>query len=259
MSLVFTAITPHPPFLIPNIGKEKIEEIIKTKEALENLEKELYISKPQLIIIISPHSGLYENAFSANANTIHVSAYEDFGDLSTKKEWQGTPSFAAKLSHACKNKNIDLQLVSQEKLDHGASVPLFYLTNHLKDIRILPLGYSRQNAAEHLKFGEVLKEVIMEDDKRIAVIASGDLSHNVSKKKKTGKNFDEKILQIIKEKSIAELIELDSSDLIKKADECGYRSILILLGIIKNMNYNLDNETYEHPFGVGYLTGSFSF
>lgn len=259
MSLVFTAITPHPPLLIPSIGKEKIEIIKKTKQALENLEKELYVTKPQLIVIISPHSSLYENAFSANANTNFVSAYEDFGDLSTKKEWIGSPNFAAKLSQKCKDKKINFQLISQEKLDHGASIPLFYLTNHIRDVKVLPLGYSGRSAMEHIEFGEALKEVILESDKRIAVIASGDLSHNLSKKKTDENGFDKKLISQLKTKSIANLIELDSSDIIKNTEECGYRSILILLGILKDMNYSFDGGTYEHPFGVGYLTANLSF
>jgi len=35
MSLVFAAITPHPPLLIPSIGKDVIKKVDKTKKALE--------------------------------------------------------------------------------------------------------------------------------------------------------------------------------------------------------------------------------
>jgi hypothetical protein len=38
MSLVFAAIVPHPPLLIPSIGKEGIKKIDKTKRALEKME-----------------------------------------------------------------------------------------------------------------------------------------------------------------------------------------------------------------------------
>ena len=215
------------------------------------------MAKPQMIIVISPHSSLYENAFSANANTNFTATFEEFGDLSTKKDWVGAPNFAAKLSHKCKLNDLDFQLVSRDKLDHGASVPLFYLANHLKDIKILPIGYSKQKAVEHIRFGEVLKEVIMEDENRIAIIASGDLSHNISQHKEAGETFDEKLIYLIKQRATASMIDLDSSDLLKNTEECGYRSILILMGILKKMNYKFE-ETYEHPFDIGYLTGGFN-
>ena len=45
--------------------------------------------------------------------------------------------------------------------------------------------------------------------------------------------------------------------IVDSASECGYRSILILLGILKNMDYSFKNYSYEAPFGVGYLVGNF--
>ena len=54
MPLVFAGITPHPPLLIPMIGKNQIKKIAKTQAALRQMEAELYATRPQIIIIISP-------------------------------------------------------------------------------------------------------------------------------------------------------------------------------------------------------------
>ncbi len=258
MSLVFAAITPHSPLLIPAIGKDEIKKMEKTKHALEKMEEEIYVTNPQIIFIISPHSGLFEDSFSINAHTDFVSNFEEFGDLSTKREWKGAPDIAAKINHICRQNDIPLQMVSQDKLDHGAAVPLFYITQHLKDCKVLPIGYSKMDATRHIKFGELLKEIIMDENKRVAIIASGDLSHGLKKAISKTENLDEKIKRFLENKEIEELKKLDGSDLLKQADECGYRSILILMGVLKNMNYKFTNYTYEHPFGVGYLTGSFN-
>lgn len=259
MPLVFAAITPHPPLLIPAIGKDQIKKVEQTKQAMEELEQKIYTTKPQLIIVISPHTSLFEDSFSLNAHTNFVSSFEEFGDLSTKKEWSGTPEMAAMINEASRKKGVSVQLISQEKLDHGASVPLFYLTSHLTDTKILPIGYSYLNAMEHIRFGELLRDVIMSQDKRTAVIASGDLSHGLDKLEPGKENFDKKLEHLIKERAIGSMIDLDGSDALKQADECGYRSILILLGLLKEMDYKFTTHAYEHPFGVGYLTGSFSF
>jgi AmmeMemoRadiSam system protein B len=260
MSLVFAAITPHPPLLIPAIGKDQLDKIEKTKKAMEKLEEEIYTRKPQVIIIISPHSSLFKNSFSINAHTNFESSFEEFGDLSTKKEWQGAPDIAVKITHMSGNLNLPTQLVSQEKLDHGASIPLFYLTKHLdKHVKILPVGYSHMNAMEHIRFGEILKEAVMSNNKRVAIIASGDLSHNLNKVSPYKENLDERIRNLLKNKAIGNMLELDGSDLLKESNECGYRSILILLGIIKEMDYKFEEYSYEHPFGVGYLAGNFDF
>lgn len=259
MPLVFAAFTPHPPLLIPDIGKEQIEKLEKTKQALNKLEEELYIAKPQIIFIISPHSGLFENSFSINAHTHFTSAFEEFGDLATKLDWIGSPEAAARTKELARLHNIPMQLVSKEKLDHGATVPLFYLTRHLRDCRIMPIGYSHLDAKTHLKFGRILKETIMNSNKRVAIIASGDLSHDLDKKIWPKINLDKKLIKLIKTRDKEKIVKLENTKELKDSKECGYRSLLILLGAINGIFYNFSIHSYEHPFGVGYLTGNFYF
>lgn len=262
MSLVFAAVVPHPPILIPAIGKDQLPLIKNTKKALEQLEQDLYLAKPQVIVIISPHSSLFGDAFSVNAHTHFSTLFEHFGDLATKKIWTGAPELAAKISSAAKSDDLPVQLVSQKTLDHGASVPLFYLTNHLQDIKVLPIGYSNLPAEAHIRYGELLKDVLMEEDRRVALIASGDLAHCLTvtapaEYHKDGAAFDEEIIKLLEVRNTAGIVTMDPQ-LVNNASECGYRSILIVLGAVKNMNVAFKNYSYESPFGVGYLVGNFA-
>ena len=263
MSLVFASIVPHPPLLIPNIGKEELKKIDKTKQALEQLEQDLYLSKPDVIAIISPHGSLFFDAFSVNAHTHFASSFEQFGDFSTKLEWRGADDLAARIAHRATKENLPLQLVSEERLDHGSSVPFFYLTQHLNNLRVLPIGYSSLDVKTHLRFGEILKDIFMETEKRVAVIASGDLSHGLTTDApagfcKNGKEFDAKLIKLLETKNTTGIVNMDQQ-FVEGAAECGFRSFLILLGILKNMNCAFKNYSYEAPFGVGYLVGNFVF
>lgn len=261
MSLIFAAITPHPPLLIPGIGKEQADKVKQTEAALRTLEKELYLAKPTAIMIVSPHGGLFPDSFAVNAHTRVASNFEQFGDLTTKKEWDGAPSLAAKIAHMARLRKIPVRLVSQEKIDHGASVPLYFLTEHLPNIKVLHVGYSELTTKEHLAFGEMLKDSIMETQSRIALIASGDMSHTLATEgpagfHKAGAEYDNKIIELLQTRNTAGLLSLDDQ-MVKDADQCSYRSLLIALGVLKNMNYTFKNLCYEAPFGVGYLTGEF--
>jgi len=261
MSLVFASIVPHPPLLIPNIGKEEIKKVEDTKKAMEKLEEELYIAKPDVILVISPHTGLFSDAFTVNAHTNFISDFEQFGDFGTKVSWSGAEQVAATVGRMSKDQHLPVQLIGEEKLDHGVAVPLFYLTKHLLNVKILPLGYSSLDVKTHLKFGELLKEVIMESDKRIAVVASGDLSHGLTTDapagfSKVGAEFDAKLIELLETRNTVGITNMDEK-FVEEAAECGYRSFLILLGILKNMDYTFKNLSYEGPFGVGYLVGNF--
>ncbi|MFH0988111.1 MAG: AmmeMemoRadiSam system protein B, partial [Parcubacteria group bacterium] len=156
---------------------------------------------------------------------------------------------------------LTVQLISQENLDHGCSVPLYYLTRKNKNVRIVPITYSKQSFHNHLEFGSALKDAIFSLHKRVAVIASGDLSHRLSAQAPAGfspsaKEFDKKIIQSLKKKNIDALLALDQAT-IDDAAECGLRSLFILLGGIQKMNYEFQVLSYESPFGVGHLVGEF--
>ena len=263
MSLVFAAIAPHSPALLPTIGKKASAKLKKTRQALTKLEEELYLSKPQLVVLISPHASLYEDAFLVNAHTRFGCHFAEFGDVVTTKDWKGAPDFAAKLAHAANLNNVPLRQVSLDTLDYGAGIPLFWLTNHLAEIKVLPVGFSNLSPKEHLLFGELIHEQVMETDTRVAVIASGDLSHTLTKDapagfNKNGQKFDKTLIGLLEERNTVGVSTMDP-EVTKSAEQCGYRSILILLGILKNMNYSFKNYAYEFPFGVGYLTGNFVF
>jgi len=56
MPIVFTAISPHPPIILPSVGsKEDREQVKETIESLEKLGKKLKESNPDSIIIAAPH------------------------------------------------------------------------------------------------------------------------------------------------------------------------------------------------------------
>lgn len=53
--LTFGVISPHPPIIIPEIGGKEIEKVQRTTSALKLAAKTMAASKPERIVIISPH------------------------------------------------------------------------------------------------------------------------------------------------------------------------------------------------------------
>ena len=258
--LVFSAICPHPPLLIPNIGKGNLDKIKNTVTALKELEKELYASKPDVILIISPHGEIIPDAFCLNLNSNYQANFEDFGDFTTKMEFKSSPMLTLHLKERVED-FLPLVLSSEDKLDHGCAVPLFYLTKHLKNIEVIPIFYSLLDYDKHFQFGQLLKKEIVKSEKRVAVIASGDLSHVLTKDAPAGyspkgEEFDTKFISLLKRKDVRGILKMDHH-LIDEAAECGLRSFLILLGIIEEYQYEVNVLSYEGPFGVGYLVANF--
>lgn len=259
MPLSLGVITPHPPLLIPNIGKEKnLKELINTIEALQKLEELLYLMQIKTIIIIAPPHGLpIENNFSINYFPKYKCKFEEFGDFETKLEYDADINLIYKIKEMS---HKEISLYSEEYISYSIGIPLYCLTKNLKKIKIIPIYYSMKDYNDHLKLGEIIKEVSLNSTTNIAVIASGDLSHCLTKDApagylETAENFDKEVIKNLKEKNLTGLMALNS-DLVIQAKECGFKSIITLMGVFQNIDYDFQLLSYEYPFGIGYLTAS---
>lgn len=262
MSLVFSAIVPHPPIAIPSVGKDKTKQIEKTCNALSQLERDLYVAKPDVVVFVSPHGEIHPEAFTINVRDSFEANFKKFGDFATKFELKGDMVLMSVNSEKISNK-LPVNVISEKELDHGIAIPAYYLMRHLENTAIIPIYYSLLDSVSHFEFGKSLKELAMSSDKRIAIIASGDLSHCLTDNaplpyNAAGKEFDDKILELLKAGDSQSIVNLDHG-LVEKAAECGLRSILILLGALNNFNYKTEVLSYEAPFGVGYLVANLKF
>ncbi len=260
MSLVFAGITPHTPLLMPTIGKDSLTKLAATSAALEKLEEDLYLSKPDVLMVISPHGAILDDAFTINIASQFTTDFKEFGDITTHNSYKGELSIATMSREENDRSGLPVVLVSEPVLDHGVSVPLFYLAKHLPEIAVLPVGFSSLEAKTHVDFGVFLKEQIMKSPKRVAVIASGDLSHALTVHSPApyhadGPAFDKAIQEYLSTKNTMGMLQM-TPEFLSNAHECGFRTFLILMGILKGINYTYTSYAYEAPLGVGYLTAT---
>jgi aromatic ring-opening dioxygenase LigB subunit len=265
--IVFSAIIPHSAILLPNVGKQNLKKLNKTTEALEKIKQDFKNAKPDSVIIISSHAGT-EKHFSLYINEKYYSDFETVGDFATKINF--TPDFLtlAHLRKLLRIKGFPLALKSDEKLDYDFTIPLFYLLkksdseNKKENTNpsIIPLETADLSPKKHFECGEAIKEEIVKSQKRIAVIASANLSHTIETDSPggyspAGKEFDKKLQEFIMNKNNAGLMLYDENK-IKEAKECGVRQITMLMGILKDTNYAPKIYSYETPFGIGFMVAN---
>ncbi|MBI4592346.1 AmmeMemoRadiSam system protein B [Candidatus Uhrbacteria bacterium] len=255
--ICFAAITPHTPLLIPGVGKENIAKLEATTASLAHLEGELYASHPDVIVVISSHAIQHKNAFSLNLHDEYAIDFRDFGDLATSRILEPDIELVSAIEAHMHDRSVPFTLDSSATLDYGTGVPLYFLTENLADVKIVPLSFSGLSAKDHVRFGTELKDVFERSGKRIAVVASGDLSHCLSSDaplgyKPEGEEYDQKILEAVKGIATSGLLSM-SAKLLEGANACIQEQLLILFGILERKKVRVEILSYEHPFGVGYL------
>lgn len=230
---------------------------------MEKLREEFEKAKIETVLIISPHSPLEINQMGLNEAEGFSGNFFNFADFTTSLNFSNDKKICQEIKNLCQREKILLSCHNTKKLDHGILVPLFFLTKNLK-AEIVPLSYSFLSREIHFKFGKVLGEIAKNSKKRVGIIASGDLSHRLLPEAPAGysprgKEFDKKLIKLLEKNDIEGILNLDGA-LIEKAGECGYRSIIILLGalsVLEIRNLKFEILSYEGPFGVGYLVGNF--
>lgn len=260
--IVFSAFTPHSPLLLPSIGKENVEQLQQTREAMKELAEELYATMPDTVVVISAHTNRHKDAFSINLHDPYGIDLTEFGDYSDEHTFRPNVKLIDRLQRHARKEGVPLTLNSNEALDYGTVVPLLMLTEKLPGINIVPISYSNLDAKTHVEFGRLLKEVLMRSDQRIAVVASGDLSHCLSSEAPVeynplGETFDETVREAVKDLVTSKLLTMDD-ETIESASECAYEPLLMLFGVLDRMNVKSKILSYEAPFGVGYLVAQFT-
>ena len=64
MAVAGAFIVPHPPLILPEIGRGEERKIQKTIDSYREIAKEAALMEPETVIILSPHSVMYQDYFS---------------------------------------------------------------------------------------------------------------------------------------------------------------------------------------------------
>ncbi len=258
-------LTPHAPILIKEIGKGEERKAQKTIDSMKEISQEIKNIKPDTVVVITPHGNFFRDSISINLNKNLEGDFEQFGNRNIKLEFDNDLEAAEKIINLAEKNNIEVYGFSKEKensyrlnhkLDHGTLVPLYFIANEYNDFNVVHINYALFPGEKLYEFGKLIKSALEELSRKTIVIASGDLSHRLSKDSYNGYTpegeiFDKKLLGQLENKEIDEIINFDKK-LSEKAGECGLRSLQLALGTFSGLNIETKIYSYEGPFGVGY-------
>jgi len=258
MSLVFSAIVPHPPLLIPTIGREHAKMLEKTSAALGQLAMNLAAARPETILVISPHLGMMPENFLVNHAPKCQTHFLEFGDFSPPREFATDSLLVERIRRACRYDGQNIITVSDQHLDYGSSVPLTVLTPNDKKTAAVVIAPSTGASKFQFAFGQAVKEAIMNANRRVALICSGDFSHRLSSDTPAGfspkgREFDDLLLSNLATGNASPVLQMNRK-LVEEAHACGYNAICVLLGIMDKIDCRPEMMCYEAPYGVGYCT-----
>jgi AmmeMemoRadiSam system protein A/AmmeMemoRadiSam system protein B len=242
--------------MVPEVGREAIADVRSSIDAMAALTERVIQSGAETVILISPHAPLEPDAFVAYAGPQLHADFADFRAPTATVHAELDEELLQEITRAAAETAFEVVRIRGE-LDHGTAVPLYFLQRHGWHGPVVALGYSFLSNEDHLRFGNCIRAAVDRVGRRVAFIASGDLSHRLKPDAPAGYNpqahlFDEEVVDAIRSNSTSRIVTIDQ-DLRRAAGECGYRSMLVAIGVAQELESRCEVISYEAPFGVGYL------
>lgn len=253
MSVIKNYILPHPPMMIPQIGKGEEVKLESTIRAISNVMDEIAQIKPETVVIISDKAPYY-------SDYIHMfSKGKKSGDLSEfgAKEIDFTAEYDIKLQ-----KNIDkiaknfafpggLDKADYAKIDYATIIMLYFLAQKYVEFNIVNIGLSNLSLNDHYTMGKIIKRAADELDRKVVCIAACDTGRDA--------DFTKEFIDIL-ENNPNDIFKEELQDTFLQFDIA--KALAMLNGTFGDLNGEKNNTlktdviNFENPFEVGYLVAS---
>src|SRR5689334_11208788 len=159
-SLVFAGIAPHPPIMVPEVGRDATAEVRSSISAMADLTQRIIESEADTVVLISPHAPLEPSAFVA------YDGPQLYGDLANFRAPTATThaeldeELLNEITSQAAERELIVMRIRGVDLDHGTSVPLYFLQRNGWNGKIVALGYSFLSHEDHLRFGRCIRAAI---------------------------------------------------------------------------------------------------
>ena len=212
--------------------------------------------RPETLVLISPHSPRQPRAFGVWAGERLRGSLAQFNAPGAQVNLPNDMSLAQLIVTEARSRDLATWMIDHGTLDHGALVPLWFLAESglVGPTIVLSLNYPEDGGLSEL--GQAITAAAHASHRRIALVASGDMSHRLTPNAPCGfhpqaHQFDETFIRLIREGDYHEIGNMDPS-LRELAAEDAVDSTLVAAAAVDWRAAGHKVLHYEGPFGVGY-------
>jgi len=258
MPLLASFMVPHPPMIVPAVGRGSEKQVLDTTRAYEQVADQVASLSPETIIITSPHATLYADYFHISPGKRAKGSFSMFRAPEVKFSEEYDEELVDKISEIAYHEGFPAGTMGEQEkdLDHGTMVPLWFIRNKYKDGKIVRIGLSGLPLTDHYKLGTMIARAVNALGRKAVLIASGDLSHKLQDYgpygfAPEGPVYDERIMDVMGRGAFGELFDFDEA-FCDKAAECGHRSFVIMAGAWDGKAVESQALSHQDVTGVGY-------
>ncbi len=263
MAILAAFMVPHPPMIVPAVGRCGEAQVQETIDAYEKVADEIAKLSPDTIIITSPHSIMYSDYFHISPGKGAKGSFARFNAPEVSFQEEYDTELVDRINEIAYDASFPAGTLGERdpELDHGTMVPLWFIRKKYPKGRIVRIGLSGLGLLDHYRLGQMIQEAVDEVNRKVVFVASGDLSHKLQDYgpygfSKEGPVYDQRIMHVAARAAFDEMFDF-KEDFCEKAAECGHRSFVIMAGALDGKVVAAHVYSHQDVTGVGYGIASF--
>ena len=180
MGIVAAGIAPHPPIIIPEIGRGEEKKAGRTIEALQVFARRLAEVQGDTVVIITPHGPMFRNAMAILAEACLEGDFAHFLVPDVRLQAENDLELVRTIERERLKIGVEVALLAkvwsvvppeEVCLDHGITVPLLFEKAGTGG-RCVAVTYALLPYAELHLFGQILKKRGGKPAAEVVVVAS---------------------------------------------------------------------------------------
>jgi AmmeMemoRadiSam system protein A len=257
MSISCAVLMCHAPIVIPAIAAQQAHACSTTTEAMRKTARALIAHEPALVVLISPHAPRRPKSLGVTFDQVLSGDFARFGHPQVALRFEGAPQQAASIARHAESHQVSTHVLQGSALDHGSLVPLFFLHEAGYRGRVIVVSLPYPGSDLETAFGEALRDAAQASRERWAILASGDMSHRLTRNAPAGyepraHEFDKGFARALRHGDLRAALAPDP-DLQELAAEDVVQSTAVAAAAVQYAARGTQVFAYEAPFGVGYL------
>lgn len=137
MGIIAAYMVPHPPMIVPQIGRGSEKQIEATTRAYKQTADEIAQLRPETIIITSPHSIMYSDYFHISPGKKAGGSFVRFGVPEVRFDEQYDTELRERICGIADAQGFPAGTLGEQdpQLDHGCMVPLYFIRKAYREYR----------------------------------------------------------------------------------------------------------------------------
>ena len=216
MPILASFMVPHPPMIVPAVGRGSEKQVMETTSAYEQVAREIAALQPETVIVTSPHATMYSDYFHISPGRKALGSFGYFRAPEVKFTEAYDEDLVDAISGIAYDEGFPAGTMGdrEPELDHGTMVPLYFIEKEYKDFKLVRIGLSGLPLVDHYRLGIFISRAVEQTGRRAVIVASGDLSHKLQDYgpygfAKEGPEYDAKIMDVMGRAAFGELLDFD--------------------------------------------------